>query len=55
MSLLGLLVLEIWMEWPLGHQLVSLFVEFDHFVYVRDAQTNGIKILTSLKQTADSF
>ncbi len=30
----------------------GLCVEFDHVVYVCDAQTSCIKILTSLKQTA---
>ena len=34
------------------YQPTSLCVEFDHIVYVCDAQTNCIKILTSLKQTA---
>ena len=35
------------------YQPVSLCVEFDHIVYVCDAQTNCIKILTSLKKTAE--
>ena len=34
------------------YQPVSLCVEFNHVVYVCDAQTSCIKILTSLKQTA---
>ena len=35
------------------YQPVSLCIEFDHVVYVCDVQTNCIKILTSLKQTAE--
>ena len=34
------------------YQPAALCVEFDHVVYVCDAQTSCIKILTSLKQTA---
>ena len=37
------------------YQPTGLCVEFDHVVYVCDAQTNCIKILTSLKQTATFF
>ena len=36
------------------YQSTGLCVEFDH-VYICDAQTNCIKILTSLKQTATFF
>ena len=35
------------------YQPVSLCIEFDHVVYVCDVQTNCIRILTSLKQTAE--
>ena len=49
--------LEIWMEWQLGQSSINqfLFVYCVYVVYACDAQTNCIKILTSLKQTAEFF
>ena len=51
----GLVELEIWMEWQLGQSSINqfLFVYCVYVVYACDAQTNCIKILTSLKQTAE--
>ena len=53
----GLVELEIWMEWQLGQSSINqfLFVNCVYVVYACDAQTNCIKILTSLKQTAEFF
>ena len=53
----GLVELEIWMEWQLGQSSINqfLFVYCVYVVYACDAQTNCIKILTSLKQTAEFF
>ena len=35
------------------YQPTGVCVEFDHVVYVCDSQTNCIKMLTTLKKTAD--
>ncbi|CAH3113872.1 unnamed protein product [Pocillopora meandrina] len=45
------------MEWQLGQSSINqfLFVYCVYVVYACDAQTNCIKILTSLKQTAEFF
>ena len=37
------------------YQPTGLWMEYGHLVYICDAQTNCIKILTSLKQTATFF